>query len=221
MEKIEQFEDGSWFEGLFEKAFEALAPDIETIQADAKPEQMTKKEAQKAFALSTAAGLPPGPIGWLTILPEIMALLKIQVNLIYKIAKFYQREAKVNKKIVLLILGSAMGIAAKHKILAKVGTRIIVKAMSTTAIRNICKRIGLRIGARILQRGLGRWIPIVLAPIFGAFSYSMTKRVGNEANDLLRQDFNFEETTKCINGHEVPIDSRFCNECGVKISEAA
>jgi hypothetical protein len=217
LKKDELLRDGSWFENVFEKALDAFAPDPEQIQAYGTPEEMTKKAARKAFLLSTAAGLPPGPLGWLTILPEIMALLKIQINLIYKIAKYFHSETKVNKTIILLILSNAMGVALKHKAIQKIGTRVIVKTLGTSAMRNILKGVGLRISGRILQRGLFRWIPFVLAPVFGAFSYSITKKVGREAETLLSQNIDFEETTICNNGHDVPIDSKFCNECGEKI----
>jgi hypothetical protein len=115
------------------------------------------------------------------------------------------------------IFGTAMGVALGRELLRKTGTRIIVKALSSQAIKKIAQQIDVRIGSKIMQRGIGRYIVILTAPIFGAFSKSMTTNVGCAADELFSQDIVIEEMVSCSKGHEVPNTSKFCPECGEKI----
>jgi len=126
----------------------------------------------------------PGPIGMATILPEVIALTRLQVNLIYRIAKHHGKQERVNKELVLLILGNAMGIAAGEVLLRRAGTNLVVKSVSSGVIKGLSRRIGARIVDRAVERAIARWIPMVTAPLFGYFSRSLTRRIGKEAERI-------------------------------------
>jgi uncharacterized protein (DUF697 family) len=181
---LELFRSGSWFERVLENVLSALGPDQDKIQVEGNPQMMTRKASRAAFLISTGAAIPTGPIGLATIVPEVVAVTKLQIDLIYKIAKFYKQETKMNKTIILAVLGAALGVVLKHALINKVGSRIIVKSLGAESAKRITREIGEKFGARLLRKGLGRWIPIILAPFFGYFSLSMTRKVGREA-DLL------------------------------------
>lgn len=181
------------------------------------PEEMTSSASWKAFGISTAAALPPGPFGLATILPELIAVTKIQMNLIYSIAAYHGKKGELNSTLVLLIFANEAGVEVGRTVAKKMGAKLVVKALGTRSIRAIAQKIGIRISARITQKAVGRWIPFVLAPIFGAFSKSMTTRIGEEANRLFSQNIEVEESISCSNGHEVLQGAKFCNECGVAI----
>lgn len=166
-----------------------------------------------------AAALPPGPIGWATILPELIAVTKIQMNLIYSIAAHHGKQGKLNSTLIVLIFANEAGLTVGRQLVKKAGTKVIVRALGSKAIRPIAQKIAARIGARITQRVVGRWIPFVLAPLFGAFSKSMTTKIGREADKLLGQDIELLETTECQNGHEVPAGAKFCQECGAPMTK--
>lgn len=172
----------------FVKLLMDFAPDIEKIEVTGTSEEMTKTASWKAFSISTAAAIPPGPFGLVTILPEIVAVTKIQMNLIYRIAKYHQQVGKVNRTLVLLIFGNALGFAVGSEFLKKVGSRLLVESAGTQGVRNIALRIGKQITRRILPKTVARWVPIVLAPIFGAFSKSLTTKIGQEADKIFCKD---------------------------------
>jgi hypothetical protein len=111
-----------------------------------------------------------------------------------------------------------MGVGLGRELLRKTGTRIIVKALSSQAIKKIAQRIGIKIGSKIIQRSVGRFFFLVAAPIFGAFSKSMTTNIGRAADELFLQDVVIEEMVSCSQGHEVPNDAKFCPECGEKMN---
>lgn len=206
--------DTNWFVDLLM----SFAPS--TVEPNGQtPEQLTSAASWKAFTISTAAALPPGPIGLVTIVPEIIAVTKIQMNLIYSIAAYHGNQGKLNHTLVVLIFANEAGLFVGRQLLKKAGARVIVRALGSKAIRPIAQKVAARIGARITQRFVGRWIPFVLAPAFGAFSKRMTTKIGREADQLLGQDIDVIETTECPNGHEIPEDARFCEECGVAIKK--
>jgi|WetSurMetagenome_2_1015567.scaffolds.fasta_scaffold151902_1 hypothetical protein len=148
--------------------------------------------ARKAFKISMALGVVPGPVGMATILPEVIALTKLQVNLIYRIAKYYGKEERVNKELILLILGNAMGIAAGEMLLRRVGTTLVVKSVSSRVIRGLSRKIGARMVDRAVERAIARWIPMVAAPLFGYFSRSLTRKIGREAERFFSQRIDVE-----------------------------
>ena len=184
----EEFKTGSWFERVLENALNTLGPDPDEITVDGSPRKMIRKASRIAFLMSTGAGIPSGPVGLATIIPEVVALTKLQINLIFKVAKFHQQEAKVNKTIILAVLGVAMGVVLKHALINKVGTRIIVRSLSAEGAKRITREIGEKFAVGLLKSGIGRWIPLMLAPVFGYLSLSMTRKVGREAELLFSHE---------------------------------
>ena len=184
----EEFKTGSWFERILENVLNTLGPNPDEIKVDGTSQKMIRKASRAAFLISTGAGIPTGPMGLATIVPEVVALIKLQINLIFKVAKFHQQEAKVNKTIILTVLGVAMGVVLKHALINKVGTRLIVKSLSAEGAKRITREIGEKFAAGLLKRGLGRWIPLMLAPVFGYLSLSMTRKIGREAESLFSHE---------------------------------
>ena len=149
----EEFKTGSWFERMLENILNTLGPDPADITVEGSPQKMIRKASRAAFLISTGAGIPSGPVGLATIIPEIAAVTKLQINLIFKVAKFYQQEAKVNKTIILALLGAATGVVLKHALINKVGTRIIVKALSAEGAKRVTREIGEKFAVGLLKEG--------------------------------------------------------------------
>ncbi len=149
-----------------------------------KPEEMIDEAAQKAFTISTSLGLVPGPLGMVTILPEVIALAKLHVNLIHRIARYHNKQQHVSREIVLLILANVMGVAVGEVLVRKVGTALVLKSVNSVVARRVAQKIGSRIISKAAEKAIGRWIPVLTAPLFGYFSRSLTKKVGREAERL-------------------------------------
>jgi len=186
--QIDPLQDGHWFTDILM----TFAPDKIDI-GSMSPEEMTRVASWKAFAISAAAAIPGGPIGLALILPELAAVTKVQMNLIYRIAEFYGKRPQLNPTIILLIYANQAMISLEKQLLKKVGSRIIIKALSSKSLRPIINKVGAKIGSRVLGRLAGRWIPFVLAPIFGAFSKMMTTQIGIQCIKLFSQDFEVEQ----------------------------
>jgi uncharacterized protein (DUF697 family) len=184
-------EDKNWLE----KVLSSLLSYKEDGEAFESTEGMIDDAARRAFKISTALGLVPGPLGMATILPEVAALTRLQINLIYRIGKHYGKQEKVNKELVLLILGNAMGIAAGEALLRKAGTTLVVRSVNTGIIRALARKIGARMVDSALEKAVARWIPMVSAPLFGYFSRSLTKKIGREAVRLFSHEVEIEAAT--------------------------
>jgi len=211
---IEEVKRGHWFFDLLVK----FAPKPEEVAVTGTPEEMIKEAAKKTFWVSTTLSAVPGPFGMATILPEIGAVTKIQINLVYQIAKYYKNLESLKHSIVLLIFANALGLTIGNQLVRRVGVRLIIKALSAPVIERIAQRIGLQIAAKITQRIAGRWLVVIAAPIFGLFSKKMTQKIGAEAKELFAETaIEIEATIRCPKGHEAPLGTKFCPDCGMEI----
>jgi len=177
---LEEVKSGHWFFDLLMK----FAPKPEEVVVTGTPEEMIKEAGKKAFWISTTLSAVPGPFGLTTILPEIGAVTKLQINLVYKIAKYYKKLETINHSIVLLIFANALGLTIGNQLVHRVGVRLVIKALSAPVIERIAQRVGLQIAAGIIKRMAGRWLIVIAAPIFGLFSKKMTQKIGAEATAL-------------------------------------
>jgi hypothetical protein len=157
-------------------------------------EEMIDEAARRGFQISTALGLVPGPLGMATILPEVAVLARLQINLIRRIALHHGKENKVNKELVLLIMANATGVAAGEIMLRRVGTTLVLKSVNTRVIRAMARKVGTGMVDLAVKRAIGRWIPLVTAPLFGHFSRSLTRRIGKEADKLFLGGIDMETT---------------------------
>lgn len=203
---------GEWFNDVVRN----FMPNDIDIQ-DKTPKQLMNKSAWQAFGSSTLAGLPPGPIGMTTIIPELLVVTKIQVNLVYAIAKYYKKQNMLNDSMILLIFSNALGLGLGKDFVKKYGGKLLIKVLHSEAIQKIATRIGLEIVSRITAKAAGRWVPVVLAPVFGAMSRAFTRKIGREAIRLFKADIVLVQAKACSNGHENFDDAKFCSQCGEKL----
>lgn len=171
-----------------EKTIDSLLSHKQDGEPTGTPEEMIDEAGQKAFKISTALGLIPGPLGMAAILPEIAALTRLQINLIHRIAGHHRKQEKVSRELILLILGNALGVAAGESLVRRVGSALVIKSVNTRVIRGIARTVGTRIIDTAAEKATGRWIPMITAPLFGYLSRSLTRKIGREANRLFSQE---------------------------------
>jgi hypothetical protein len=204
---------GHWFTDLLLN----FAPYPEETRVTGLPDEMIATASRHAFAISTAAGMIPGIVGIFSILPELIAVTKLQINLIYKLAKFYGKEHLLNSTIIFSIFATAMGVG-EHKIfMRQAGSRIVVKAVSSHAMKSLASRLGAKMSAMIAGRRFARLIPFLTAPAFGYFSMAMTQRIAYVADEIFLPDLMAQEAIFCSRGHELPAGAAKCPVCGEEV----
>jgi len=172
-------------QGWIEKVASTLLSYRESAEPVGAPNEMISDAAQKAFKVSTALGLIPGPLGVAAILPEVAVLTRLQINLIYRIAKYHGRDESADSTIVLLILANVLGVAGGEVLIRRAGSTLVVRSANSRIIKSLARRIGTRIIDTAAEKAVGRWIPMLTAPLFGYLSRSLTLKIGREADRIL------------------------------------
>jgi hypothetical protein len=144
--------------------------------------------AAKAAVTAGSLALPVGPLGWLTILPELVAVWKIQARMVADIAMLYDKKAELTREHMMYCLFKHSAAQAVRDLVARVGERLLVKSASLGVVQNVARAIGMEITQRAIGRGLSRWIPIAGAVGVGAYAYYDTARVATTAIELFAQD---------------------------------
>ncbi len=142
----------------------------------------------------TAAGanLVPGPLGALTIVPELMIIIRNQIQMIYDIGVAQGKEVHLNGDLLLAIFytvtgGGAIGLAAVK------GGQLLVKRASLRIIQRIIIWLGGKITQRALRALLARWVPIAGSVAMGVWARQSTIQMGKKAADLLAREIVLEQ----------------------------
>lgn len=150
------------------------------------------KAAAKAALASGAIALPPGPIGWLTILPELVAVWKIQSQLVSDIAAIYGKRASLTQEQMIYCLFRHTAAQVFRDLIVRVGERVLVRRASLRVMQSIAKKIGVKVTQRALGKSLSRWIPVLGAVGIGAYAYYDTAQVAATAIELFESDIEFD-----------------------------
>lgn len=161
----------------------------ETIEgASMAPEVRAKAiadaAARKAGLVAGSLALPPGPLGWLTVLPELYAIWKIQAQMVADIAGTYGRRWQLTREQLLFCLFRHTAAQAFRDIAVQVGERWLVHAAGSASVRAAARKIGVRMTERGIGRGVARWLPVIGAMGVGAYAWYDTRHVARTAMSL-------------------------------------
>ena len=168
-------------------------------QAEAR--RLASRAAQRAALTSGSLALPPGPLGWLTILPELIAIWKIQAQMVSDIAAAYGKHAELGREQMLWCLFRHTAAQAFRDLVVRMGDRLLFRRMSYAVAERVAKRIGTSITQRAVGKGISRWLPIVGALGVGAYAYYDTGQVAKTAIEMFSgaieiEDAEFTEVAK-------------------------
>lgn len=140
--------------------------------------------ANRAALAAGTLALPPGPFGWLTIVPELVAIWSIQRQMVADIAAVFGASAGLTRSHMLYCLFRHAAAQAVRDVGVRVGSRLLVRELPLHAIERIAARIGVHVSKRVAGRGIARWMPMVGAVGVGAYAYYDTRQVARTAIDL-------------------------------------
>lgn len=204
MDTDQEIKSGHWFWELLSK----FAPKPEDGIPTGTPEEMISEAAKKTFWVSTTMSAAWGPAGLATILPEIVAVMRIQMTLVYRIAHYHGKESILNHQVILLVFANALGLTIGPQILRRIGTTLVIRTLGLPVISRIARMIGAEIAVKITQRIAGRWVPVLLAPVFGLLSRNMTIKIGGEADRLFGAEIVAEKSVAAVPPDWDPGDAR-------------
>ena len=160
-------------------------------QAEAR--RLASRAAQRAALTSGSLALPPGPLGWLTILPELIAIWKIQAQMVSDIAAAYGKHAELGREQMLWCLFRHTAAQAFRDLVVRMGDRLLFRRMSYAVAERVAKRIGTSITQRAVGKGISRWLPIVGALGVGAYAYYDTGQVAKTAIEMFSGEIDIED----------------------------
>ncbi|MCW7468950.1 hypothetical protein [Leptospira kanakyensis] len=192
-----QVKSEGFLEGLIE-LFAGLedyrSPYAPTIQPpDNLIQELVQNASFKSGLVSATCSLPPGPLGILSILPELLLVYRIQGHLILDIAALYGKEVQVTKELLLYCLFKHGGAQVFRKIIEESSLKILIRPTTVRAFQTVLEKLGLMISKSIIRKQFARWIPIGGAVVTGTFAYYDTKRVGKTAMELFSKEIHAEE----------------------------
>jgi hypothetical protein len=149
---------------------------------------LVSSAALKSAAISGSLALPPGPLGLITILPDLYAIWRIQAQLVADIAAVYGKTVFLTQETMLFCLFKPVAVQAVRDLIVRAGERVLIKRPTLRALPRILAKIGAKTTQRALARGASRWVPIVGAFGVAGYAYYDTRAVGQTAVDLFGKD---------------------------------
>jgi len=170
--------------------------EVPRIKGDAAEEcrRLAASAAQKAAITAGTLALPPGPLGWLTVLPELVAIWRIQGQLVSDIAAAYGKTPKLGREQMLWCLFRHTAAQAFRDVAIRVGDRLVFRTTATSVLQRLAGRIGVSVSKRAVGKGISRWLPVVGALGVGAYAYYDTGQVAKTAIDLFSGDIHIDDT---------------------------
>lgn len=154
------------------------------LAPDEQARRIANGAAQRAALTAGSLALPPGPLGWLTVLPELVAIWKIQAQMVSDIAAAYGKHAQLGREQMLWCLFRHTAAQAFRDLVVRVGDRMLFRRISYATLQRVAAKIGVKISQRALGKGVSRWLPVVGALGVGAYAYYDTGQVAKTAMEL-------------------------------------
>lgn len=149
---------------------------------------IANRTAAKAALSAGTLALPPGPLGWLTILPELETVWRQQAQMVADIAGSFGKTASLDREQMLYCLFRHIAPSAFRDMVSEAGERVVIHEASPRTLRAIVQKVGLRVTLRLMGKGISRWVPVVGALGVGAYAYYDTGQVAATAMALFSKE---------------------------------
>ena len=148
--------------------------------------EMARKAARHAAMVSGALAIPPGPLGMLTVLPDIVAIWRIQAQLVADIGGLFGRSTEVTRAHMLYCLFRHAASQAVRDLAVRAGQRLVIGRLGPVALSRVIPGIGASVAARLLKMAAARWVPLAGAAAVAGYAYYDTIQVARTAIEVMR-----------------------------------
>lgn len=159
----------------------------------ARAREVAQTAAMRAAAISGALALPPGPIGLATLLPDLLAIWRLQEGMVADIAAIYGKTACLRREAMIYCLFKHGGAALVRDLVARAGERLVVRSAAVSLIQQLLQRIGVHVTQRVIGKSVSRWVPLIGALGVGAYAYYDTAQVARTAIELFSGQVSLED----------------------------
>lgn len=163
-----------------------------------RAKEITQKACAKAAAVSGGLALPVGPLGMLTVLPDLVIVWRIQSQMVVDIAAAFGHKKPLTEQDLMTCLfshvaGTAMreyerSIPLDHEEKSGKSVLDLIDRFTRNGSRDVAVRVSKQIGQAIVQRvakrTASRIVPLAGAAIVSAYAALDTKEVARTAVEM-------------------------------------
>ena len=160
----------------------------ESDQPEAHARALSRAAARQASLMAGSLALPPGFLGWLTILPELVGVWKLQAQMVADIAASYGKTASLGREQMIYCLFKHVSAQLFRDVVVRVGERYLVQGASLAMIQSAARSLGVQVTQNVIGKGVSRFIPLIGAVGVGAYAYFDTTQVAKTAIELFSKD---------------------------------
>jgi hypothetical protein len=174
-------------EGTIERIITQIpAPHTRAVSnPDEQAAEIARAAAQRAALLSGSLALPPGPLGLMTVLPDLYLIWQTQRQMVADIFALYDRTAELTRTHMLYCLFRHAATQVLRDVAVRAGQRLVVRQLSANALSSALKSVGVVVTQRIAGTAASRWVPLIGAVAVGGYAYFDTMQVAKTARRLL------------------------------------
>ncbi len=160
---------------------------------EARTTELINKACRTTAGISGGAALVPGPLGLLTILPDMYAIWRVQSQLVADIAAVHGKSGTLTKEQMIWCLFKHSAAHVAGDFVVQVGERYIVHPRSLQWMQKAVSFLGIKIAQRVLGKSVARYLPVLGAAAVARYAYIDTKKVGTAANALFSKEIVIEQ----------------------------
>jgi hypothetical protein len=146
---------------------------------------LARKSAARAAAVSGTLALPPGLLGMLTVVPDLVAIWRIQAQMVSDIAGLHGRRMRLTRTHMLYCLFRHAASHVTRDFVVRAGDRFVVRQLSGGALRSVLASLGLTLTERVAGTAASRWVPLFGAAAVAGYAYFDTLQVARSALRML------------------------------------
>ena len=148
-------------------------------------ERLVRQAARRAGMLSASLALPPGPLGMLTVLPDLVLIWQTQRQMVADVFALYGRTAELTRTHMLYCLFRHAASQVFRDVAVRAGERVVIRELSAGALRSALGNVGVVVTQRMAGNAASRWIPLAGAVAVGGYAYWDTLQVAKSVRRLL------------------------------------
>ena len=162
--------------------------EVTLTQPAERAHAISRAAARNASLISGSLSLPPGLLGWLTVVPELIGIWKLQAQMVSDIAAVYGKRKTLGREQMVYCLFKHVSAQLFRDVVVRVGERIFIQQTSLKFLQSLAKTIGVQVSKTVISKGAARFVPILGAVTVGAYAYFDTVQVAKTAVDLFERD---------------------------------
>jgi hypothetical protein len=169
-------------DAILELVVQVPASDEPTQQHPAESAHaIARATARKASLLAGSLSLPPGWLGWVTVLPEMVGVWRLQAQMVADIAAVYGQHHTLGREHLLYCLFKQLSAQLFRDIAVRMGERVVVRPTTVKVLQTLAQKLGGMLAVAALRKGASRFVPLLGAVSVGAYAYYDTLQVAQNA----------------------------------------